>query len=341
MIMKTENQELIDKAKEFDLDLEDYDNAEDLQEAIDEAQEKADAENDDIDSVKEKLEFQKAESKKAFDARDKAKKDARRIKGKLSEQEKTLKDLQKQLEAAPDMKEFKALQEKMQTIQDEADEKALAKMDDAQKAEVRFNKKLEEFNKKLESTEQSFSKKLEETEAKLAKSETEISDLRKVRLGAEIVTEAVKGGAYNPEQIKKILEGDFKYDKDLEIFTSVERNEKGKIVDELSVKERVQQFLGDSDNDNLVKSKAKGGTGSKETGTSSSNAAGENKDDDLDTSRLGGADRKSKDGTYDPKSKTLIAEADDKGLSVEDHIETLNLRDAKMNKIKGISTEDK
>ena len=336
--MKTENQELIDKAKELNLDLEDYDNEEDLQEAIDE---KEDEDSDDLDAVKEKLEFQKEEAKKAFKARDTAKKDARKIKGKLSEQEKTLKDLQKKLEAAPDMTEFKALQEKMVEIQDAADEKALSKMDDAQKAEVRFNKKLEEFNTKLETTEESFSKKLSETEAKLAKSQTEITDLRKIRLGAEIVTEAVKGGAYNPDQIKKILESDFNYDKDLETFTSVERNDKGKIVDELSVKERVKQFLDDPDNDNLVKSKAKGGTGSKEVGTGSSNAAGENKDNDLETNRLGGTDRKSKDGKYDPKSKTLIMEADDKGLSVEDHIETLNLRDAKMNKIKGISTEDK
>ena len=333
---KIENQELIDKAKELDLDIEEFENEEDLQEAIDDKE----LENsDDLDSVKEKLEFQKKEAKKAFDARDKAKKDTRKIKGKLSEQEKTIADMQKKLDAAPNMEKFTELQDKMDALTKEADEKALAKMDDAGKAEVRFNKKMEEFDAKLAASEKTFGKQLEDTKAELAKSKTEISDLRKVRLGAEIVTEAVKGGAYNPDQIKKILESEFNYDKDLETFTSVERNEKGKIVDELSVKERVKKFLGDPDNDNLVKSKAKGGTGSKDTGTGSSNAAGETNEGDLEH-RLGGKNRKTSKGEYDPKDKDLIMDADDKGLSVDDHIATLKLRDAKMNKIKGIKEDE-
>ena len=339
MIMKTKNQELIDKAEEFDLDLEDYDNEEDLQEAIDDKQDELDEDSDDLDSVKEKLEFQKEEAKKAFKARDTAKKDTRKIKGKLSEQEKTIADMQKKLDAAPDMEKFKEQQKKLDKLVEEADEKALSKMDDAQKAEVRFNKKMEEFDSKLAASEESFGKQLKDTKQELANSKQEITDLRKIRLGAEIVTEAAKGGAYNPDQIKKILESDFNYDKDLETFTSVERNEKGKIVDELTVKERVKKFLDDPDNDNLVKSKAKGGTGSKNTGTGSSKAAGETNEDDLEH-RLGGKNRKTSKGEYDPKDKDLIMDADDKGLSVEDHIATLKLRDAKMNKIKGIK-EDK
>jgi chromosome segregation ATPase len=336
MIMKTENQELIDKAKELDLDLEDYDNEEDLQEAIDDAEEGA----DDLDSVKEKLEFQKSEAKKAFDARDKAKNDTRRIRGKLSDQEKTISSMQKKLDAAPDMEKFNEQQAKLDKLIEEADEKAMSKMDDAEKAEVRFNKKMEEFDAKLEASETSFGKKLADTKKELEDSKQEITDLRKVRLGAEIVTEAAKGGAYNPDQVKKILESEFKYDKELETFTSVERNDKGKIVDELTVKETVKKFLDDPDNDNLVKSKAKGGTGSKETGTGSSNAAEETNEGGLEH-RLGGKNRKTPNGEYDPKDKGLIEDADDKGLKIEDHIATLKLRDAKMNKIKGISTEDK
>lgn len=329
---KIENQELIDKAKELEINVDDFESEDDLQEAIDT---KLKDESLDADELREKLEFQKEQAKKAYAARDKAKKDTRKIKAKMTEHEKTIEEMQKKLEAAPDMEEFKKLQKEMSEIQKAKEEKELEKMDEAQKAEIRFNKKMEEFNKKLEATESSFTKKLEETEGALEKSQKEVTQLRKVRLESEILAEAAKLDAYNPGQIAKLLSGEFNYDKDLETYTAVVRDDKNKIVDELSVKEKVKQFLEDPDNDNLVRSKAKGGTGSKETGTGSSNAAGETKDD-LNQLKLGGKNRKSKDGKYDPKDKDLIAEADIKGLSVEDHIAILEMRDAKMNKIKGI-----
>jgi hypothetical protein len=336
MDMPVENEKLIEQAKELDLDIEDFEDEDELQEAIDD---KLEEESQDADKLKEKLEFQQKESKKAFDARDRAKKDTRKLKRKMDEQAKLMKEMQDKLDDSPDSETFKELQDKMDALTAADEEKRMSKMDEGEKTKIRFQKQLDDMKKDMESHSDKFTKQLEERDERLANNKTEIKGLREARLGGEIIREAAKHNAYKPEQIEKLLISDFTYDEKLESFSYLERDSKNKIVDEKSVEERVKEFLDDPDNDNLVRSDAKGGTGSKEQGTKSSKAAEDKKRSNESGhfgDRLGGR----KPGEYNKKDPELIADADEKGLSVEDHIDILKMRDAKMNKIKGIK-EDK
>lgn len=336
---KIENQELLDQAEELDLDTNDFDSEDDLKKAIDEKLESESADEDDVEALKEKIEFQKKEAKKAFDARDRAKKDQRKLKSKLDEQQDELDLLKEKLDNAPNVDEFNKLKKQFEEIEKEREEKELEKLDDAEKERVRFQKKLDSFEDKMNNMNSDFTSKIQERDKALAESKKEIANLRKARLGADIVRLAAKHKAYNPEQIEKLLVGDFIYDDKLESYSFLERDTKGKIVDEKSVEDRVKEFLEDPDNDNLVRSTAKAGMGAKETGTGKSSNAADDKSSDTGSQRFNKMTRKL--GEYDPKDPALKAEADDKGMTVEELIDILKIRDAKLMKIKGIKTEDK
>ncbi len=325
--MTIENQELLDKAEELEIITEDFETDDELQAAIDEKLE--DELNVDPDKLKEKLEYQKGENKKAFDARDRAKRDMRTLRGKHDATAKELKDIKEKLEGAPSAEEYGEIKSQLEEILEEREERKIAKLDDADKVKVRFEKQLTEFEKKFEATTSKFENRLKEKDDEIASSKEEVKSLRKVRLGSEIIDAAAAGKAYNPKQIEKILSSDFVYDDKLDSFTCLVRDGRGKIVDELTVEERVKAFLEDSDNDNLVRSERKGGTGTKE-GASSASA-----EKATEQSRMSMGKLSRKAGEYDPKDPTLIEEAEFKGLTVEDHIETLKLRDEKMGKIRG------
>lgn len=325
---------LVEQATELELNLDDFDTNDELKAAIDEKLKNESDDNNDPDALKERIEFQKREAKKAFEARDRIKKDRAMLKSKLSEMERKAQELESKLADSPDPEEYQSLKERIEAIEKEAEEKAMAKMDESEKLKVRFQKQLDEFDKKFNDTQKKYETKVETVTSQLEQTKREVQDLRRARLGGEIVRIAAKLNAYNPEQIERILVHEFQYDNELEDFTYIERDHKGKIVDEKSVEERVREFLEDPDNDNLVSSKAKGGVGSKEQGTDkkSSKAA-----EDRGSLSLGA--KLKRPGQYDPKDPDLQLEADERGLEVEDYINILKIRDAKMNKIKGISEE--
>ncbi len=323
------SKELTDKAEELELNVDDYDTEDSLQDAIDEKLE-ADADDDDLDKVKEKLEFQKGENKKAFAARDRAKKDMRTLRGKADTTAKELKDLKEKLEGAPNAEEYDELKTQLDELLEAQQKKKESKMDDTEKQKVRFDKQLADLEKKFDGATNKFNDQLKAKDTEILDGKNEIKGLRNVRLSGEIMEAAIVGDAYNPKQIVKILSSEFMYDDKLETFTHLVRDGKGKIVDELTVEERVKAFLEDSDNDNLVKSKTKSGTGGLESGsTESTNRA-------LDNTKGSFSNKMNqKPGEYDPKDPEIIEGADLKGLSVEDYIVTLKLRDEKMSKIRG------
>lgn len=325
------DKELVAKAEELKLDHSTFESNEDLQKAINE---KLDDELDnttDPEKLKEKLDFLKNESKKAFEARDKAKQDTRTLKKKLEDQAKELSDLKSKMDGTPDPEEYKSLKEKIAKIEKEKEEKELEKLDEVEKQKVRFQKQMDELSRQIEETQEKFTNQLKEKEEAIALKDKEVSRLRKVRLGAEIVNMASKYNAYNPEQIKKLLTDEFTYDTELETYTYIARKN-GKIVDEKTVEERVKEFLEDPINDNLVRSEAKPGMGTKDKGKT---PAGKSDNSNNSFSKMS-----KKTGEYDLKDPELIRQAEMKGLSVEDHIETLKIRDAKMNKIKGIKEDN-
>lgn len=328
------NEDLKGKVVELKLDVSAFNSDDEVQDAIDK---QVDELNQDPDKLKEKLEYQIAENKKAFDARDKAKKDTRTLKAKLSSQEKELEELKKKLDDSPDHEEYLKLKKDMDAIKKEREEKELEKLDEVEKQKVRFQKKMDEFESKFDSTTEKFTQQIKERDDALADAKKQVESLRKVRLGAEIAKSAAKFNAYNPEQIEKLLVGDFVYDDKLDAYTYLERDGKGKIVDEKTIEERVKEFLDDPINDNLVRSGVKSGMGARDKGGKTGNKDGDKLSDE---DRRGFTKMSQKRGEYDPKDPDVIRAAEMKGLSVADHIETLKIRDAKMNKIKGIKEDN-
>lgn len=81
--------------------------------------------------------------------------------------------------------------------------------------------------------------------------QSELSTLRSIQLENDIFS-ASKDLAYSPKQIVLLLKNDFKYDEELHRYVYQVTNDKGKVVDEVSVAEHVKEFLAKEENDNLA-----------------------------------------------------------------------------------------
>jgi len=308
--MTIENESLLKEAEELKIDVKKFDEEEVLQDAVDEKK-------DEIEEQKKKendVEYWKAEAKKSFEERDRFKKDYRTVNKKLGE-------LTDKLNEAPNKSEFDKIQnelKELKKLKDDLDELAAAKeledKTELEKQEIRFKKEIDRFEINFKAQLEEVSKKVGQRDEQLGEREKEIKRLRRYQLDSEIMKVANKHKAYNPSQIVKLVSSDFTYDETLEKFTFHVLDEKGKLIDEKSVEERIKEFLEDPDNDNLVESEVN------TTGT------GEKKSDKFVSGK--------KRGGYDPKDPKLVEQADFKGLSVDDHIDILIKRDEKLKKIK-------
>lgn len=312
-------EELVAKAKELEINVEDFSDEKELEKAITEKEKVKDTESDDPEVLKKELKKYKEEAKKAFEARDAAKTERRKLQEKMSE-------LEKKIEASVDPekislleKELKELKDFKKNIDEKTEEEELKNKSEVEKMKIRFDKEFEKLKRDMEDSISTTKKQVEEKDKELKKKDAEVESLRKHRLRSEIMEAATKHKAYNPAQVARLLMDEFTYDSDLNQFFFHVRDTKGKITDEMEVAQRVEKFLSDPDNENLVLSEAKGGTGHHQNENFSK----------TEKHKSGGSDKK-----YDPKDPALIQAAEMKGLSVEDHIETLKIRDAKMAKMK-------
>lgn len=311
-------EELLEKAKSLGLEVDDYDDEESLQRAIEEKEKENRKKEEDEDEDKEKdIDFWKSEAKLAFESRDKAKKELRLVKSKI-------KTLEEKLSSSVDPEEYKNLKSKLDELlnekrerEEEEERKRLEKADEVEKIKIRSKKEIEAMQKEFESKFKELNNNLNKFNEKLSEKEAEINNLRRLRLENEIMDSAVEFKAYNPKQIVRLLSGDFEYDETLGKFTYPVKDEKGKLIDEKTVKERVKEFLSDPENDNLVESKANiEGTGHKKSVS---------KDVEGD---------KSKFGDYDPKDPSIVEEAEFRGLEPEQLISIWRKRDEKLKRIK-------
>ena len=307
------DEKLLEKAEELGLDVNEDTTEEELQSLIDAKTEELDAKGKKSGDPEESAEYYKSEAKKAYEARDKVKKERRRLAAQLRE-------LQDKIDQAPNVDEYKKLEEELaalrdfkKEIEDEREAKELEQKTEVEKTKIRFEKQLQELQDRMTEIENSKKQIEEEKERALKEKETEISQLRMGTLEAEVMKVANKLNAYNPTQIYRLLKDEFTFDQTIGAFTKLIK-EKGKIVDELSVEEVVTKFLEDPNNDNLVKSKVKRGMKSDELNSGESSKGKKND---------------YKDYGYDPKDETIKRKADLAGLSPEDYIYTLILRDKK------------
>ena len=312
-----ERAELESKANDLELEFDDKITDEDLQKLIDEKSSKKDDDDD-------KNMVSRDELKKVIAQRDAAKKDKRLLSSKLKDMESKLSDVPDKESFEKAMKELKGLKKYRDEIEKEKEEKELEKKDDLAKAEIRYQKELDAKDNELKEKLSSWEEKMKEFTQKMDEKDSVISNLRVSTLKGEIISAAAKYDAWNPSQIFKLLKDEFEYDKNLDRFEYVERDEKGKPKDTLSIEERVKQFLSDEDNENLVK-----GSISKDKSFYTK------KDDKTGVKTI----IPKKTGEYDPKDEDLLHEADMAGMKVEDWIEIKKMKDKKLHGKKEKSEE--
>lgn len=310
--MTIEDKDLLKVAEDLGIeDAANFDDENELKVEIKKVEEKKE------DKDGEDADFWKSEAKKAFTQRDEAKKERRKLQTQMS----ILKD---DVDGAPKSEDLDVLKEELKTfkemkktIDEEKEEKELKEASEIEKAEIGFKKQLDALREDFDLKVTDASNILDKKDKELINKDKEVSSLRRLRLKSEILESATDMKAYNPSQIVKILDSEFEYDATLDKFWRYERDNKGKLVDEKTVEERVKEFLSDPLNDNLVEANLKRGTGEK--------GGSEEKDKILDKKGI---------FNYNAKDKSLLEEADEKGLSVEDLIDIKKMRDERLALIK-------
>jgi len=307
---------LKDKAKklgiEFDDDIEDAD----LQKLIDVKEKEIEEEND--------VEFHKAEAKKAYAKRDEERKDKKKLQTKLA-------DLEKAMAEAPNADEFKTLKEKFAAIEadetkkkEETEKAELAKKTETELLEIRFKKELDNLKNQMEGIETAKKDALAERDKVNEELKGNIESLKRDKMQGEILKSAVKHKALRPDQIVRLTKDDFVFDNTLEKFVYHKKDAKNKIVDELTIDERIKEFLDDEENDNLVESPV--GNTSLHTTTRTTEPEGKIK---IDTSGR-------KTGEYDPNDEYIKAEAVERNLEVTDLIDIWKMRDERLSQRKEV-----
>lgn len=211
------------------------------------------AEKEAADSGKD-IDFWKEEAKKAFDARDKAKKDVASLKSKITEFESKIKDMPDSDTLTNMKKELDLLKEAKETADKEKEAVEMSKLDKIKQQEMLFEKDKVKLTQSFEAKLADMNKKVDSIISESTAKDGKIKELQGYHLENEILQAASKFGAFNPKQIVKLHKADFKWDEDLGRFIQEVRDEKGHLVDTLAVEDTIKSFLEDPENENLVES---------------------------------------------------------------------------------------
>jgi len=297
-------EELEAKAKELGITFDDKTTDEDLGKAI---------KDKEVKDPTERLSYLEEELRKVIKQRDSLKTDKRTVSAKL-------KTFEEKISALPDsdkieemMTELKGLRTFKTTTEEEVEKKRLENMDEHDRKIAQLKKTGDEEKKTLKDQMEELMGKMNEKDTALEEAKSRIASLRVSELEKGILEHASKYKAIKPGQIARLLKDDFQYDDTTGKYVSFTRDGKGKIVDELSIEEKVKVFLEDPDNDNLVEGNVVPGTSHKDSSTTTTT-----------TTKSG--------SKYNPNNEDIKMLAEEKGLKVEDYIYTLELRDTKLNK---------
>jgi len=299
--------ELLAKAKEAGVEVTDSTTEEDINKALEAKTSKKKETEDDP-------EYLKAELKKVIDQRDTAKAERRTLKSKLEEFESKFKGIPKKEDLETMSTELEELRKYREQVKKKEEEEDLKKKSDIERAEINFKKQQETMQKQFEEQLKEVKALVEEKDKVLQENDKRIGELRKLRLEGDILKASAKYNAYSPSQVVKLLVDDFKYDVDLDKYSYL-KYEKDKLKDELTVEERVKEFLSDEDNENLIKSPINtDGTGTKSTETP-------------------GKSTPTGKGKYNVNDSYVKDQADRKGMTPQELIDIWLLRDAKLEKM--------
>jgi len=305
-------EELTKKAEELKIDVSKYEDEDALRDAV-EASEKTKKKDDDKNKTEHEIYLDK-ELKKVIGQRDEEKKERRKLSDKI-------KDLETKLSSAPSDDEIKTLKEQLQelkefkdTIDSKREEEEDKKRTETERQLIAQQKDFEKTKTLLEEQLEKFQAQLDKRDEELKKQTDQVKSLRYFRLENEIAQYALTYEAINPRQIVRLIKDDAVYDENLDKFYYPVFDNKGKMINELTIEEKVKEFLEDSENENLVKSKVN--------------------TDSMHTKKSDGDKAPPDFGSYDPKDPKLIQEAQDRRLTIEDWIAIKIKKDEKLQKIK-------
>jgi hypothetical protein len=299
------SEELKAKAKELGIEFDETTSDDDLKSAIDEREKEPE----------DDPEYYKAELKKVIAQRDREKSEKRKLQNKLGELETKMtnfpdaEDYEKTKKAYNDLLEFK------KEIEKQKEEEELKNKTELERAEVLHKKQLKEMEERFNQQMEKFQKSIEEKDSILQEKDKKLQVNRKISLEKDILEFAAKYEAYSPQQIVRLLSPDFTYDDQLEKWVMLKKDNKGKIIDELEIHDHVKSFLTDEANSNLVRANV--------------NSDGSGQRPNPSPKRLPSGSKK-----YDANDDKIKGEAELRGLSVEDYIGILEIRDSKLEKVK-------
>ena len=271
------NEELVKKAKELEVKY-------DSEKATDDTLTTLIADKEEENKKKEEgkdPDYWKSEAEKAIKKRDEAKKDKRKLKEQLDTLESALSDAKK---GAADPEEIQTLRDELkdlkvfkQEMDDKAEEEDLKTKTEKERLEVGFNKELKSLKDQLDEIQTESKRALDKRKDELEKLKQTNVVLQRNSLKSEIIEAAVGKEALKPSQIVRLTISDFEWDDHEQKFIHFKKDKKGKIIDELSVSEFIDEYLSDEDNENLVRGSVKKGFSSDKKATDKSGS----KDTDL------------------------------------------------------------
>jgi hypothetical protein len=204
--------------------------------------------------------FSEAEMQKAIDRRQAALKRARKAEDDLKAQREKIKNMPSADEYDDLQKNYKAMLEKMQTLEEkQAEEEIKAIENEIERERAKLNQGFDRERAKLNAD----LKKMQD-EVNLYKEEKALFDqslqvMRKDSLKGSILAAASKK-AYNPQQVVQLTVGEFVYDEADGRWIKEVYDSAGKLKELLSVDDYINSFLDDELNENLLKAGVKSGS---------------------------------------------------------------------------------
>lgn len=156
--------------------------------------------------------------------------------------------------------QFTELKEQLRELKDRQAEEDLKKIEDEKERErVKLEQEFKKERAKYQAELEKMNSQLDSFQAEKARHEEILNKFRLSTLETEIMSIAAPK-AYNPRQIVKLIGEEFSFDTEDDRWYKNVYDNKGKLVEVLTVEEYVNGFLADKDNENLLKADIKRGS---------------------------------------------------------------------------------
>jgi hypothetical protein len=240
-----------------------------------------DKKTDDLD--KKTKTYSEDEMKKAIERRQAALKRAQNAEAKA-------KALEEKVKSLPDEDELEALREdytKMKQQLSELDEQR--RVAELEKIEDEKERERVKLQREFEKERAQYKTELEKLQEQIVSFNAEKEQLAKVaekhrgRVLEASILNAASGKAFNPQQVVRLIKGEFVHDDKDDTWYKQVYNKDGKLTDLITVEEYVEAFLNDATNENLLKASIKSGSDTPRgnTGDSADSVASEEPTDEM------------------------------------------------------------